>query len=248
MSKTRFWHVFISLYTLALGLPFLLFPDPVPALRYAPGDLIWVRVTGMCLLGYSYFNYVLSREHHVPSIRANIVNQAIATVTIGALAIGTGSTAIGVVAILILVGFVGLAMSARAELRAYAPGPVATLPSTAKWNWYVAGYTFVYGTATALLPHLILPIVGFADPVVAWTRVSGLLFYVLSVFNIVVARQQGTPPVILAILVIRIWFIANLLVFGLLGYPWFVFASAGIVAIGVVGTIITYRHERVSQS
>jgi hypothetical protein len=245
MHTTRLWHAYVVAYTLAMGIPFLLFPSALPVIRYAPGDLVWVRVTGMCLIAYAYFNYTLIREPDIPTIRANVVNQAIGTASVGALALTTGSTAISLIAIMILVGFVGMAVSFQREHRAFTPPrPASTFPLTARWNWYVAGYTCFYAIATSVIPHQILPIVGFDDPVFPWPRMAGLLFFVLCIFNVVVGHEKRTGPIILAILAIRIWFIAVLLVLGLAGYPAFVYFSAGIVMVGVVGTILTYRRER----
>jgi hypothetical protein len=94
-------------------------------------------------------------------MRANVVNQAIGTACIGTLALVTGSTALNVVAIVILVGFIGMVISLRMERGVATPvHPTATFPMTARWNWYVAGYTFCYTIATAVAPHQILPIFG----------------------------------------------------------------------------------------
>ena len=111
----------------------------------------------------------------------------------------------------------------------------------ARSDWYVAGYTFCDTIATAVVPHQILPIFGFDDPVLPWERITGLLFFALCVFNVVVAREKGSGPIILAILTLRSWFIVVLITLGLLGYPRFVWASAIIVGVGVAGTIVTYR-------
>lgn len=246
MQKTRLVHLYVTVYTAVLGVTFLLFPRWVPAIEFAPGDLVWVRVTGMCLLGYSFFNQVLSRACHIPSMRANVLNQAIGTVSVGALALSTDSAPIDAIALVVLIGFVAMAVCFALEHRAFVPPRLPVLPLTSRWNWYVAGYTGIYGTATGVLPHLILPIVGFEDPVMPWARMSGLLFFVLCIFNIVAARAAGPRPIVVGILVIRIWFVANLIALGLAGYPWFVYASAGIVGTGVVGTIISYRREQPS--
>jgi hypothetical protein len=244
MRRTGLWFLFVGGYALILGLPLLLFPDAVPSIRYASGDAVWVRVTGMCCVGYAYFTYILFRERHLPSMRANVLNQAIAALSIGATTLSLGSSLVGWIAFGVVVGFVGSVLSFRKESRELEPRPVRQLPMTARWNVYVAGYTFVYGFATAVIPHAMMPLVGFPDPVYPWVRMSGLFFFVLCVFNVVVAREKGPEAIILAILVIRIWFVANLLVLGILGYPWFVFASAGVVGFGVVGTLLTYPRER----
>src|SRR5262249_35382382 len=126
-------------------------------------------------------------------------------------------------------------------------GPAGdALPLTARWNLYVAGYTFVYGIATGLLPHLFLPLLGFPDPQGPWVRIAGVLFFSLSLINVIAFREKATRRVILAVVTFRIWIVVNLLVFGLLGYPWFVYASAAVVGFGVAGTIMTYRREQLS--
>jgi len=244
MKKTRLAHLYVTAYTVVLGVVFLLFPTAVPAIQFAPGDLVWVRVTGMCLVGYSFFNLVLTSAGHVPSMRANVVNQAIGTLSVGAMALTTDPPEIDAIAVVVLIGFVAMAVCFQLEQRAFVPPRLPRLPLTARWNWYVAGYTGIYGFATAVLPHVILPIVGFEDPVMPWARMSGLLFFVLCIFNIVAARENGPRPIVIGILVIRIWFVVNLIALGLLGYPWFVYASAGIVGTGVVGTIMSYRREQ----
>ena len=63
---------------------------------------------------------------------------------------------------------------------------------TAWWNLYVAGYTFVYGIATGLLPHLFLPLLGFPDPRGPWVRLAGVMFFSLCLINVVTFREKGT--------------------------------------------------------
>ena len=70
MQMTRLWHAYVAAYAFAMAIPFLLFPNAVPFIHYAPPDLVWVRLTGMCLAGYAYFNCSLIRERKIIGFRS----------------------------------------------------------------------------------------------------------------------------------------------------------------------------------
>lgn len=243
MRPARFWNAYVSTYMLVLGVALLALRPDNAALPFVAADAVWVRVDGMLCVSLAYFNYALAREQHRPFLRINVLCQAAAALIVSVLAISNRSAVFTVVAGIVWVGVAGSALSLRREKAPDAAAAFGRLPLTARWNLYVAGYTFAYGIATGLMPHGFLPLLGFPDPQGPWVRLAGVLFFSLCAINVIAFREKGTRSVILAIVTFRIWIVANLLVFGLLGYPLFVYASAGIVAVGVIGTIISYRRE-----
>jgi len=243
MRPGRFWNAYVSTYMLVLGVALLALRPDNAVLPFVAADAVWVRVDGMLCVSLAYFNYALAFEQHQAFLRINVFCQAAAALTVSILAISSRSAAFTVVAATVWVGVAGSALSLRRETTA-GHAAYVHLPLTARWNLYVAGYTFAYGIATGLMPHGFLPLLGFPDPQGPWVRLAGVLFFSLSAINVIAFREKGTRRVILAIVTFRIWIVANLLVFGLAGYPLFVYASAGIVAIGVIGTLISYRREQ----
>src|SRR5262245_29377360 len=236
MRNRRAWNAYVSTYMLVLGVGMLFLPPDNGAVPFVAADAVWVRVDGMLCVSIAYFNYALAHEHHLPFLRVNVLCQGAAAAVVTVLAIVSRSAVVAAIAALVWAGFAGSALSLPAD--GVAAGPAgAALPLTARWNLYVAGYTFVYGIATGLLPHLLLPRLGFSDPQGPWVRLAGVLFFSLLLINVIAFREKGTRRVILAIITFRIWIVVNLVVFGLLGYPWFVYASAVIVGFGVAGTI-----------
>lgn len=243
MGNRRLWSAYVGTCMLAFGVALLVLPPGNAALRYSAADAVWVRVDGMLAVSLAYFNYALMHERHPVFLRVNVICHAGAAAMVSIMALIGRSASVAGMAAAIWIGVAGTALSLRHEV---APDDAATslrLPLTARWNLYVASYTFAYAVATGLVPHVFLPLLGFPDPEGLWVRLAGVLFFSLCVINVIAFLEKGTRRVILAIVTFRIWIVANLLVFGLLGYPWFVYASAGIVGIGVVGTIISYRRE-----
>lgn len=243
MKKSGLWSLYVSVYTMILGIAFLFFPDQTPYIRFSHEDKAWVLITGMCLMGISYFNWTIFREKPIHILRTSILNQAFCLVFLGCVAFLVDLPGLYGVWVMLLIGFLGLWIAYKGESPSFQPGPQKSMPRTANWNLYVAGYTFFYGTASAVIPRFILPLVGFEVPQGMWVRVAGMCFYYLSIFNIVTYQHKGPAPVILSIMVLRIWFIFVLIAMGIMGYAWFVYASSVIVATGVIGTIITYRSE-----
>lgn len=243
MKKSGIWSLYVSIYTMIMGVAFLFFPDHTPYIRFSYEDKAWVLITGMCLMGISYFNWTIFRERPLHILRASILNQAFCLVFLGCVAFLVDLPGVYGVWIMVFVGFVGLWLSYRSEHGSFQPGLQRLMPRTARWNIYVAGYTFLYGTASAVIPRLVLPWVGFDVPQGMWVRVAGMCFYYLCWFNIITYRNKGPAPIILSIMVLRIWFVLVLLAMGIQGYAWFVYLSAVIVSTGVIGTIISYRSE-----
>jgi hypothetical protein len=243
MGHRRLWTAYVGSCMLALGVALLVLPPGNAAIRYSAADAVWVRVDGMLAVSLAYFNFALMHERHHVFLRVNVICHAAAAAMISIMAMIGRSALVGGMAALVWVGVAGSALSLRHEVAPDNAAASLRLPLTARWNLYVASYTFAYAIATGLVPHFFLPLLGFPDPEDLWVRLAGVLFFSLCVINVIAFLEKGTRRVILAIVTFRIWIVANLLVFGLLGYPWFVYASAGIVGVGVIGTIISYRRE-----
>jgi len=243
MGHRRLWTAYVGTCMLAFGIALLVLPPGNAAIPYSSADAVWVRVDGMLAVSLAYFNFALMHERHPVFLRVNVICLAAAAAIVSIMAMIGRSWLVAGMAALIWIGVAGSALSLRHEVAHDDAATFLRLPLTARWNLYVAGYTFAYASATGLVPHVFLPLLGFPDPQGLWVRLAGVLFFSLCVINVIAFLEKGTRRVILAIVTFRMWIVANLLVFGLLGYPWFVYASAGIVGIGVIGTIISYRRE-----
>jgi len=243
MRKTSRWNLYVAGYTLLCGVPLLFFPHRVPFISYTPNDEVWVRLCGMCLLAFAFYNFFISRERQAGIVLASIINQFVFGVVFAVWAFLRATPMLYAVSGVVLLGALGAALSFRKERLTHVPEPLEKMPRTAGWNLYVTGYTLVYGLATAVFPTLLLPLLGFARPDGLWVRITGLCFLTLCFFNLVTYGQKGSPGNIWAIMLVRAWFVANLLVLAALGYPTFLVISAGIVGLGVVGTIVTFCRE-----
>jgi pimeloyl-ACP methyl ester carboxylesterase len=117
-----------------------------------------------------------------------------------------------------------------------------SLPKTAQWLLYVAAYTFFAGLPLLLFPNTILPLLGFAPTEEPWVRTTGMFLIGLTIISLSVFRSP-TASMIKATILARTWFTIVLFTLAIVGYGWGFYLLAGIVLIGVVGSICTYRHE-----
>jgi hypothetical protein len=115
---------------------------------------------------------------------------------------------------------------------------------TSLWNLYVVAYTVGFGMTLLIFPNLIIPLLGFDRAEGPWIRVVGMCFLVLCYINIVIYREKGPVSMIWAIWAIRMGFVAVLIVLTIIGFPPALCLIAGIVLVGVIGTVLTYRSEK----
>ena len=112
-----------------------------------------------------------------------------------------------------------------------------------RWQLYVAAYTFLFGAPLLICPNQVIPLLGFSVTEEPWVRLVGMFLLSLAYISIVIYKKKAADFVVIHSIVIRIGFIMVLLTLALSGHPPFLYAMAGIVAIGVVGSTVSYIIE-----
>ena len=108
------------------------------------------------------------------------------------------------------------------------------------WMLYVTAYTTLLGLPLLLFPNAVIPYLGFNPTDEPWVRLTGGLLLALGYITFTIYRKQIAAMLIPSVQV-RSGIILVLLALGAFGYPPFLFVMAGIVLIGVVGTLVSYR-------
>ena len=109
-----------------------------------------------------------------------------------------------------------------------------------RWMLYVTAYSAGLGLPLLVLPNAVLPLLGFETTREPWVRVAATLLIALSFITFTIYRKR-IAEMILPTIFVRLWIAAVLLLLGLAGYPPFLFVMAGVVLIGVVGTLLSLR-------
>jgi hypothetical protein len=241
MQKTRLWNLYITAYTVPIGLILLCFPHRFPFIHFAPADDPWVRFSGGIFVALGYLNVVAFREQLMPVMQAFFICQAVFAIIVSVIAPFRESRILYGIAAVLIVGALGSTLTYFIERSSYVPEPIQQKPRMKIWNLYVASYTLFFGVAPVIFPGPIAALLGFERPEGLWIVFSGLGFLTLSLINVITYVQQGPPSMMLAILAVRIWFLVMLVTMTLVGYPLRIYLIVAIVLFGVIGTIRAYR-------
>jgi hypothetical protein len=248
VPKVRFWALYVSAYTFILGVSLLFFLDRAPLVHFSSGDRIWVQFAGMVFVAYSYFNVVLFRERLRNLLNVTFVCQAIFAAVTAVTAFVIDSRGLYVVAAVLVLGTIGSTLSSKDESNAEMASQTTRMPRTRFWNLYVALYTGFFGVGPLLLPRAVVAYLSFPYPDGLWIRFVGMAFLVLSYYNVVAFRDHGPRSAILAILVVRVWFITVLMWLALSHNLLIIYPIIATVIIGITGTFTAYRKETHSMS
>jgi fatty acid desaturase len=150
MNKTARWLLYVSAYTALLGVPLLFLPRRISLIHYAPHEEPWLRITGMCFLAFSYFNFVAFRERSLAMIQTLIICKLAFFIYVVILLLLGHTRLLYLVAGMLLVGIIGPFLTYCRERREYDLDVRDKLPKTSRWNLYVASYTAVFGFGAAL--------------------------------------------------------------------------------------------------
>jgi hypothetical protein len=112
-----------------------------------------------------------------------------------------------------------------------------------RWQLYITAYTFLFGAPLLTWPNRVLPLLGFAETSEPWIRMVGMFMLAISYVSLIIYMKKLTGLIIHTI-VIRTGFIAVLITLSLSGYSPVFYLLAGIVAIGVIGSSVSYFSER----
>ena len=115
------------------------------------------------------------------------------------------------------------------------------IDATYRWMLYVTTYTLALGLPLVVSPNVALPLIGFPPTQEPWVRLVGALLIALSAVTFTVYRKR-IREMIVPTVIVRSWLILVLLALAVAGYPPFFYVMAGIVLIGVVGTVSALRH------
>src|SRR5260370_14711949 len=111
MRKTTLWNLYVAAYTLIFGAPLLFFPTKIPLISFAAHEEAWVRITGMCLLAFSFFNLVIRWEFAGSTMQTGFFCQA-GFVAVLSILVWAGYTPLLYVIIwILLVGFIGSSLT-----------------------------------------------------------------------------------------------------------------------------------------
>jgi len=111
------------------------------------------------------------------------------------------------------------------------------------WQLYIATYTALLGIPFLFFPRAVIPSIGF-DPAMVdegpFVRLTGMFLLCLTMVTFRV-WQKKIEPMVLGTVILRLFIIITLVSVGLTGGFPFLFVMAGVVGIGVVGTLWSLR-------
>jgi hypothetical membrane protein len=112
--------------------------------------------------------------------------------------------------------------------------------ATFGWMLYVTAYAAGLGLPLLVAPNVLLPFLGFETTREPWVRLAAALLLALAFITFTIYRKRVAEMIVPTVFV-RLGLAAVLVGLGLAGYPPFLFVMAGIVLIGVVGTLLSLR-------
>lgn len=112
-----------------------------------------------------------------------------------------------------------------------------------RWQLYVCAYTLLFGLPLLLAPDLALPLMGFAPEPGPWTHLAGMFLLTLSALSFGIFRTRAIALIPFSIGV-RMFIVSVLAALAYAGHPPILYAMAGIVLVGVLGSILACRGER----
>jgi hypothetical protein len=118
------------------------------------------------------------------------------------------------------------------------------MKKTGFWSLYVSAYAFAVGVPLLTFPALV-PFVSFTENDEVWVRISAMCFIAFAYFNLVIYRERY-PSIIRANIVNQGMFAVMMLYLISRYENPALYVVAGIVFVGLAGSILTYRAERPS--
>ncbi len=111
------------------------------------------------------------------------------------------------------------------------------------WQLYIASYTALLGVPFLFFPKSVIPHIGF-DPAMVdegpFVRLTGMFLLCLTLITFRI-WQKSIAEMVLGTVIIRLFIIITLLTVGTAGGFPFLFVVAGIVGVGVLGTLWSLR-------
>ena len=111
------------------------------------------------------------------------------------------------------------------------------------WQLYIASYTALLGVPFLFFPKSVIPLIGF-DPTMVdegpFVRLTGMFLLCLTLITFRI-WQRKVEEMVLGTVVLRLFIIITLLTVGMTGGFPFLFIVAGIVGLGVLGTLWSLR-------
>ena len=111
------------------------------------------------------------------------------------------------------------------------------------WQLYIASYTALLGIPFLFFPKSVLPLIGFDPSMVdraPFVRLTGMLLLCLTLITFRI-WQKKIEEMVLGTVIIRLFIIGTVLTVGIAGGFPFLFIVAGIVGVGVLGTLWSLR-------
>jgi len=110
------------------------------------------------------------------------------------------------------------------------------------WQLYITGHTYLFGIPFLFFPNQVLPWLGFPPTNEPWIRIAGILFLLIG-YSSYSAYKIRLRETIIPSIKARSAVVLVLLYLTYRVHSWFIFIMAIIVLIGVVGSIVSYRHD-----
>ena len=111
------------------------------------------------------------------------------------------------------------------------------------WQLYIATYTALAGFPFLFFPKAVIPMMGFDPSMVdegPFVRLTGMFLLCLTLITFRI-WQKKIESMVVGTVIIRLFIIITLLTVGIAGGFPFLFIMAGIVGVGVVGTLWSLR-------
>ena len=111
------------------------------------------------------------------------------------------------------------------------------------WQLYIASYTALLGVPFLFFPKSAIPLIGFDPSMVdegPFVRLTGMFLLCLTLITFRI-WQKKIEEMVLGTVLIRLFIIITLLAVGITGGFPFLFIVAGIVGVGVLGTVWSLR-------
>ena len=111
------------------------------------------------------------------------------------------------------------------------------------WQLYIASYTALLGVPFLFFPRSVIPLIGFDPSMVdegPFVRLTGMFLLCLTLITFRI-WQKRIEEMVLGTVMIRLFIIITLLAVGIAGGFPFLFIVAGIVGVGVLGTLWSLR-------
>ncbi len=117
------------------------------------------------------------------------------------------------------------------------------------WQLYIAAYTALLGIPFLIFPKSVIPYMGF-DPAMVdegpFVRLAGMFLLCLTLVTFRI-WQKKIESMVLGTVFLRLFIIIVLLTMGILQGFTFLYIMAGVVGIGVAGTLWSVRNTSLKQ-